>query len=124
MADGVGGWKKYGIDPGEFSSRLMRSCSEIVNEGSFEFNRPELLIAKAFNSIKTTSRPMGSSTACVLIVHQQSLYSANLGDSGYLVYRKGKVIHRSKEQTHYFNAPFQLSLLPEEYGRLTPFLLI
>ena len=40
------------------------------------------------------------------------LSSANIGDSGYLVVRGGNVIHRSREQQHYFNTPFQLSLPP------------
>ena len=35
VADGVGGWKKYGIDPSQFSSQLMRNCADIVNEGNF-----------------------------------------------------------------------------------------
>lgn len=59
MADGVGGWKKYGIDPSKFSSRLMRNCADIVNEGSFEPNRPELILSKAFNSMKVSPRPTG-----------------------------------------------------------------
>ena len=37
------------------------------------------------------------------------LYSANLGDSGFLIIRNRSVIHQSKEQQHYFNAPYQLS---------------
>lgn len=115
VADGVGGWQKYGIDPSVVSSRLMRNCAEIVNEGDFEPSRPDLIISKAYNRLKTSPRPVGSSTACVLVVHQKTLYSANLGDSGYLVCRKGKVIHRSKEQTHYFNAPYQLTLMPEHF---------
>lgn len=113
VADGVGGWRKYGIDPSEFSSRLMRICSELVALGEFEPRRPDKLLAKAFEMLATPPRPIGSSTACVLIVHQDTLYSANLGDSGYLVLRKGHIIFRSREQTHYFNAPFQLSLPPE-----------
>ena len=63
------------------------------------------------------------------------MYSANLGDSGYVVIRNNKIVHRSQEQRnnniifykkkkknfskilfqikdHYFNAPFQLALLP------------
>ena len=56
---------------------------------------------------------VGSSTACVLVVHQERLYSANLGDSGFMIVRDGKVLTKSKEQVHYFNAPFQLTLPPE-----------
>jgi hypothetical protein len=36
------------------------------------------------------------------------------GDSGFLVVRQGEVVHRSHEQQHYFNTPFQLSLPPAE----------
>ena len=36
------------------------------------------------------------------------LYTANIGDSGFLVVRHGKVVHRSQEQQHYFNTPFQV----------------
>ncbi|KAI1715914.1 stage II sporulation protein E (SpoIIE) domain-containing protein [Ditylenchus destructor] len=115
VADGVGGWQKYGIDPSVVSSKLMRNCADIVKEGDFEPSRPDLIISKAYNRLKASPRPIGSCTACVLVVHQKTLYSANLGDSGYLVCRKGQVIHRSKEQTHYFNAPYQLTLMPEHF---------
>lgn len=40
------------------------------------------------------------------------MYTANIGDSGFIVVRKGQIIHRSEEQQHYFNTPFQLSLPP------------
>ena len=43
--------------------------------------------------------------------------SFQLGDSGFLLYRDGKIIKRSAEQVHYFNAPFQLTILPESCGR-------
>lgn len=43
------------------------------------------------------------------------LYTANIGDSGFMVVRRGKVIHKSEEQQHYFNTPFQLSLPPPGY---------
>jgi protein phosphatase PTC7 len=113
VADGVGGWRKYGIDPSEFSSRLMKHCADIVKAGQFDPTRPDLIIAQAFTNLSEAPRPIGSSTACVVVVHQNVLYSANLGDSGFLIYRQGKILHKSQEQTHYFNAPFQLTLLPE-----------
>jgi protein phosphatase PTC7 len=113
VADGVGGWRKYGIDPSEFSSRLMKHCADIVKEGRFDPTRPDLIIAQAFTNLSEAPRPIGSSTACVVVVHQNVLYSANLGDSGFLIYRQGKILHKSQEQTHYFNAPFQLTILPD-----------
>lgn len=56
----------------------------------------------------------GSSTACVLILNRENstVYTANIGDSGFIVVREGQIIHRSEEQQHYFNTPFQLSLPP------------
>lgn len=44
------------------------------------------------------------------------MYTANIGDSGYMVIRKGQIVHRSQEQQHYFNTPFQLSLPPPGHG--------
>ena len=40
--------------------------------------------------------------------------AANIGDSGLLVVRDGRVVHRSSEQQHYFNTPYQLSLPPTD----------
>lgn len=58
----------------------------------------------------------GSSTACIVVLDRQQhrLHTANLGDSGFLVVRGGEVVHRSDEQQHYFNTPFQLSIAPPE----------
>jgi protein phosphatase PTC7 len=59
---------------------------------------------------------VGSSTACIVVLDRSShrLHTANLGDSGFLVVRGGEVVHRSDEQQHYFNTPFQLSIAPPE----------
>jgi len=43
---------------------------------------------------------------------EKTIYSANLGDSGFLLIRDGEVVHRSVEQQHYFNTPFQLTNAP------------
>uniref|UniRef100_A0A183BVK8 Protein phosphatase n=1 Tax=Globodera pallida TaxID=36090 RepID=A0A183BVK8_GLOPA len=112
VADGVGGWRRHGIDPSKFSSQLMKNCAEIVQSGIFLTDRPDLIISRAFTRLKIRPR---SSTACVLVIHERTLYAANLGDSGYLIYREGKVVFRSPEQTHYFNAPYQLTVLPERF---------
>ncbi|KAG7250505.1 hypothetical protein CRUP_011280, partial [Coryphaenoides rupestris] len=55
-----------------------------------------------------------SSTACIVVLDRRShrLHTCNLGDSGFLVVRGGEVVHRSDEQQHYFNTPFQLSIAP------------
>lgn len=48
VADGVGGWRAYGIDPGEFSYHLMRTCEHLVRLGKFSPNNPSDLIAKSY----------------------------------------------------------------------------
>lgn len=118
VADGVGGWRAYGIDPGEFSLHLMKTCERLVKLGRFTPTNPSDLLAKSYYELLHHKKAiLGSSTACVILLNKENstLYTANIGDSGYMVVRRGKVIHRSEEQQHYFNTPFQLSLPPPGY---------
>lgn len=115
VADGVGGWRAYGVDPGLFSMNLMKSCERLVKAGYFVNDQPAKLLKSGFLEMQQSKRPIiGSSTACVAILNHADgkLYTANIGDSGFLVFRGGRVVHRSQEQQHYFNTPFQLSLPP------------
>lgn len=117
VADGVGGWRQYGVDPGQFSTHLMRSCERLVQAGYFISNQPARLLAHGFREMQECKKQViGSSTACVMMLSHEDckIYTANIGDSGFLVVRQGRVVHRSHEQTHYFNTPFQLSLPPSE----------
>lgn len=50
----------------------------------------------------------GSSTACILALEGDTLHAANLGDSGFMVVRRNKVMYKSRSQQHQFNYPFQL----------------
>jgi len=117
VADGVGGWRQYGIDPGQFSSHLMKSCERLVHAGFFQGNLPNKLLEQGFREMQENKQQIiGSSTACLMMLCHTDLklYTANIGDSGFLVVRCGEVVHRSQEQQHYFNTPFQLSLPPTE----------
>ncbi|KAB0792936.1 hypothetical protein PPYR_12556 [Photinus pyralis] len=118
VADGVGGWRAYGIDPGEFSLHLMQTCQRLVNMGRFTPTNPSELLARSYYELLHHKKAiLGSSTACVVVLNKENstLYTANIGDSGFMVVRRGKVIHKSEEQQHYFNTPFQLSLPPPGY---------
>lgn len=143
VADGVGGWRTYGIDPSIFPRSLMKVCSQLVSSGNFEPSSPADLIAASYRLLEAQMRSdaeedtgaaklgrtkrslkrrplVGSSTACVVVLDRVNnrIHTANIGDSGFLVVRYGKVVHRSHEQQHYFNAPFQLSLpLNDESSR-------
>ncbi|XP_061395284.1 protein phosphatase PTC7 homolog [Musca vetustissima] len=115
VADGVGGWRSYGIDPGEFSSFLMKTCERLVHCVNFNPQKPVNLLAYSYCELLEQKKPiLGSSTACVLVLNRENstVYTANIGDSGFMVVRKGEIIHKSEEQQHYFNTPFQLSLPP------------
>lgn len=116
VADGVGGWRSYGVDPSVFPYSLMMTCQRLVKEGHFQSQAPKNIISDGYYELLENKAPMlGSCTACVVALHQEekTLYTANLGDSGFLVIRNGKVVHRSEEQQHYFNAPFQLAVAPK-----------
>ncbi|XP_076344822.1 protein phosphatase PTC7 homolog isoform X1 [Tachypleus tridentatus] len=115
VADGVGGWRTYGIDPSLFSYSLMETCERLVITGHFNPQCPAGIIATSYYELlESKQQILGSSTACVIILNRtdHTVYTANIGDSGFLVVRQGRIIHRSEEQTHYFNTPFQLSLPP------------
>lgn len=66
--------------------------------------------------LKQTVDVLGSSTACLVVLDKsdKTVHTANIGDSGFLVVREGKILHRSQEQTHYFNTPHQLSQPPPD----------
>ncbi|NWH82702.1 PPTC7 phosphatase, partial [Piaya cayana] len=117
VADGVGGWRDYGVDPSQFSGTLMRTCERLVKEGRFVPSNPVGILTAGYCELLQNKVPLlGSSTACIVVLDRTShrLHTANLGDSGFLVVRGGEVVHRSDEQQHYFNTPFQLSIAPPE----------
>jgi len=117
VADGVGGWRAYGVDPGLFSNNLMRNCERLVRAGFFTNSHPKALLEQGFREMQENKQQIiGSSTACLMMLSHTDLklYTTNIGDSGFLVVRRGEVVHRSHEQQHYFNTPFQLSLPPTE----------
>ncbi|XP_063220781.1 protein phosphatase PTC7 homolog isoform X2 [Bacillus rossius redtenbacheri] len=121
VADGVGGWRHYGIDPGQFSNFLMRTCERLVSCGRFTPTEPASLLAGSYRELLESKQSiLGSSTACVVVVNAETrtAYTANIGDSGFVVLRRGRVVHRSQEQQHYFNTPFQLSLPPPAHSGL------
>jgi len=116
VADGVGGWRAYGVDPSDFSYSLLRSIDRITSvSNQWSPRNPTDLLSAAFRELLNSKRPItGSSTACILVLDHKSskLFTVNIGDSGFLVVRKGQIVHHSEEQQHYFNTPFQLALPP------------
>jgi len=117
VADGVGGWREYGIDPSLFSSSLMEACKSLIDNKLIDLNPLTLkeLLSRGYKQlIEDKQCIIGSSTACIVALHKEKsiLHTANLGDSGFVVIRKNTIVHRSQEQQHYFNSPFQLAIHP------------
>lgn len=98
VADGVGSWREYGIDPRLFSHRLMAECDNILLEASrngrddgASFRQvvsPAQVMAKAYERLKADNI-IGSSTACIALFDgtRHQLHFSNLGDCGIIVLR-------------------------------------
>lgn len=123
VADGVGGWRDIGVDPSKFSTNLMRTCKRVVEQGltteqgdQIDHKTPIEILSASYQALLENKNPslIGSSTACIIVFNRESnyLHTANLGDSGFVVVRENKIVHRSREQQHYFNSPFQMAILP------------
>jgi protein phosphatase PTC7 len=109
VADGVGGWAQSGIDPANYSRKLCNLIGEIAEKADDRtLMNPRDIIIEANDQ----NKEIGSSTCVIATLDKYApfLYTANLGDSGYLLLRKNGLdlisIFRTKEQTHSFNFPF------------------
>ncbi|TVY48347.1 Protein phosphatase PTC7-like protein [Lachnellula occidentalis] len=118
IADGVGGWVDSGVDPADFAHGFcdyMAHAAYTYKPG--EWDPPigaRSLMQRGYEAIcKDPSVPAGGSTACVAIAKESgSLEVANLGDSGFVQLRLNAVHNYSEPQTHAFNTPYQLSVVP------------
>jgi len=90
VTDGVGGYSESGIDSAYFAQAYRQILLE------------------------EDRIPGGASTACVgICTRNGQLIAANLGDSGFIILRHGRVLYASPAQTHYFNCPLQLAMVPK-----------
>ena len=71
------------------------------------------LVHRAIRRVEKRSI-FGSATLCLLSIDKRCSYlrSLNIGDSGFMLIRKNKLIIRSHPQYHRGSSPFQLSSLP------------
>ena len=58
VADGVGGWRRYGIDSSLFSTALMESCKRFVLEGGLETPSPLNVIKAGFQELTEHKEPL------------------------------------------------------------------
>ncbi|KAK0729276.1 phosphatase 2C-like domain-containing protein, partial [Apiosordaria backusii] len=115
VADGVGGWMDSGVDPADFSHAF---CDYMAFSASSFSSAPNLtarqLMQKGYEAVcHDSSIKAGGSTAIVgLLTADGKLEVANLGDSGFILLRLNRVHASSEPQTHAFNTPYQLSVVP------------
>jgi len=129
VADGVGGmaaFASFGVNSAKLACELMdgakSSCIDIAKE------RPDLppqdRALEALWRSEDMAASFGASTICLATVKGCDLGVANLGDSGFMILRRGKhrleIVQRSKEQHHRWNCPYQLTRLPPALARQFP----
>ncbi|KAF7147377.1 hypothetical protein RHSIM_Rhsim03G0031800 [Rhododendron simsii] len=114
VADGVGGWAKTGVDAGEYSRELMTNSTIAV------LNQPEGAVdpKQVLNEAYSNTKARGSSTACIIALNGHSLRAVNMGDSGFMVVRGGRVIYQSPIQQWSFNCPYQLGSSKKDHPDL------
>lgn len=106
VADGVGGWAELGIDAGAYARLLMQNARTAAEANAQNNTRPcpQDILERAYDGTQV----QGSSTACIVCLQDDVLNVSNLGDSGFVLVRNGKVEFQSPQQQHGFNFPFQL----------------
>jgi protein phosphatase PTC7 len=117
IADGVGGWTDSGVDPADFAHGLcyyMSSRAAAVQDSKAAYLRPSTLLQEAYDDVAADDFVLaGGSTACIGVARTDGLLEvANLGDSGFVQLRPGRIHYSSEPQVHAFNTPYQLSLIP------------
>lgn len=123
VADGVGGWMDSGVDPADFSHGFcdyMAAAAYAYPSKAASGSTPampltaKMLMQAGYEAIcADPTVPAGGSTAIVSLLDPSgTLEVANLGDSGYIHLRLNAVHGQSEPQTHAFNTPFQLSVIP------------
>lgn len=117
VADGVGGWVDSGVDPADFSHGFCDYMAAAAWE--HDSSKPPQMTARSLMQIgydaacNDEKLVAGGSTACVAIASPDGMLDvANLGDSGFMQMRLNAVNSYSEPQTHAFNTPFQLSIVP------------
>ncbi|KDQ14074.1 hypothetical protein BOTBODRAFT_33185 [Botryobasidium botryosum FD-172 SS1] len=134
VADGVGGWGPI-FDPSLFSQAIMYHASRVAAQrwaGEPETDpiadggdmalvdvgtqtTPEECMQLAYRGVlREKFVDGGASTATIMQINSKSglLQAANLGDSGFSIFRSSSLYYSQAPQTHYFNCPRQLAKYP------------
>lgn len=134
VADGVGSWREYGVDPRNFSHALVEHAKARIHtlDGAFPAPLHPLDIMIDAWTATVEAKVLGSSTLCIasLDTKANQLEYSNIGDCGLMVVRHidseragymrnrqqprhlrindMKIAYLSQQQLRSFNLPFQL----------------
>ncbi|KAI8912129.1 phosphatase 2C-like domain-containing protein [Entophlyctis helioformis] len=129
VADGVGGWAEVpGANPALYSLKLMHysqvefeKYDDIANidytVDDYYSVSPKDVLARSYlqvNDEAVTEKFLGSTTALIVVLRDDELRVANIGDCGIMVIRQREAIFRNEEQQHSFNFPFQLGTISKD----------
>jgi len=82
VADGVGGWRTYGVDPSQFPKSLMAACERMVHTGQFTPRSPVDVLSSGYQEIQQDKAPLIGKHSYQLAFHLPSLsrmiYRANI----------------------------------------------
>lgn len=116
VADGVGGWTESRVDPADFSHGLCgyMAQSALAWDSPADKLRPKQLLQAGYDQVvdDPTIKAGGSTASVGVALPDGRVELANLGDSGSVLLRLAAVHHYSVPQTHGFNTPYQLSVIP------------
>ncbi|KAG0336998.1 Protein phosphatase PTC7 [Podila horticola] len=125
VADGVGGWSEFGVDPALFSwalmehaekiARLTDNIADIRDDPENRVLDAQTILDGAYHKLVESGKvEAGSSTACILSLCKitGTLRASNLGDSSFLLIRDKRCIYESPSQQHFWNCPYQLTIVP------------
>lgn len=112
VADGVSGWRHKGVDASLFPNTLMANCMKHLEKRQGKIHPTELLNISYQDIMQNNEVEAGSSTVCLGILDKESglLQTANLGDSGFCIFRNGEIFFKSKEQYIDWNFPAQIGV--------------
>ncbi|VWU51899.1 protein phosphatase, putative [Hepatocystis sp. ex Piliocolobus tephrosceles] len=124
IADGVGSWIKYGVNPRKYPEKLLQLIQEKINENK------NTKIEELLNYAYTNNHTEGSTTLCLILFNNNNnnynnnnnnnnnynnnnnnnntISTAVIGDSQFIIIRNNNIIYKSKSQQYEFNFPYQL----------------
>lgn len=100
--DGVGGWNDRGIDPGPYARKMAALTKKFARENPGACPKEGAKYAVRLNKLD------GSTTVCHVALHGGALQAVNVGDSGFVLFRRGRQIFASQNTMHGFNHPCQV----------------